>query len=125
MAAIGSLVFCTDCGNLLEPNPTRQSFIKCDVCGTQNRDTSKKKIVTLSKSSAFPSTLRTRLRSDVQEISESDRQAQDEGTSIQMACDKCGHPEMRYTSAQLRSADEGSTIFYNCPNCGYRFNTNN
>jgi DNA-directed RNA polymerase subunit M/transcription elongation factor TFIIS len=37
MAAIGSLVFCTDCGNLLEPNTGRKTYIACDVCGTQNK----------------------------------------------------------------------------------------
>jgi hypothetical protein len=37
MAAIGSLVFCTDCGNLLEPNTGRTAYIQCDLCGTQNK----------------------------------------------------------------------------------------
>jgi DNA-directed RNA polymerase I subunit RPA12 len=37
MAAIGSLVFCTDCGNLLEPNTGRKAYIQCDLCGTQNK----------------------------------------------------------------------------------------
>ena len=37
MAAIGSLVFCTDCGNLLEANTGRKAYIHCDVCGTQNK----------------------------------------------------------------------------------------
>lgn len=36
MAAIGSLVFCTDCGNLLEPNTVHSKYINCDVCGTRN-----------------------------------------------------------------------------------------
>ena len=37
MAAIGSLVFCTDCGNLLESNTGRKAYIQCDVCGTENK----------------------------------------------------------------------------------------
>lgn len=37
MAAIGSLVFCVDCGNLLEPNTSRKAYIACDLCGTQNK----------------------------------------------------------------------------------------
>ena len=36
MAAIGSLVFCTDCGNLLDANTGRKAYIQCDLCGTQN-----------------------------------------------------------------------------------------
>ncbi len=39
MAAIGSLVFCTDCGNLLEPNTGRKAYIQCDLCGMQNKGT--------------------------------------------------------------------------------------
>jgi DNA-directed RNA polymerase subunit M/transcription elongation factor TFIIS len=37
MAAIGSLVFCTDCGNLLENNTSRKTYLNCEVCGAQNK----------------------------------------------------------------------------------------
>lgn len=38
MAAIGSLVFCTDCGNLLDGSSgDEKAILKCDVCGTENR----------------------------------------------------------------------------------------
>lgn len=37
MAAIGSLVFCTDCGTLLDANTGRKEHIECDVCGTLNK----------------------------------------------------------------------------------------
>ena len=38
MAAIGSLVFCTDCGNLLDGSSgDENAFLKCDVCGNENR----------------------------------------------------------------------------------------
>jgi len=41
MAAIGNLVFCTDCGNLLdEPSSEAQSVLYCDVCGTANKGVS-------------------------------------------------------------------------------------
>jgi DNA-directed RNA polymerase subunit M/transcription elongation factor TFIIS len=39
MAAIGSLVFCTDCGNLLETNTSRKTYLTCEVCGAQNKGT--------------------------------------------------------------------------------------
>ncbi|KAK5121426.1 hypothetical protein LTR85_005258 [Meristemomyces frigidus] len=122
MAAIGSLVFCTDCGNLLDSNVGRQAYIECVVCGTQNKDTSSKVVVTSSKPSAFPSTLRTKLRSDVHEMSESDMQTD---ATIKQTCEKCGCDEMRYYTQQLRSADEGTTIFYTCPQCGHKWNENN
>ncbi|KAI5362731.1 Putative Zinc finger, TFIIS-type, DNA-directed RNA polymerase, M/15kDa subunit [Septoria linicola] len=122
MTAIGALVFCTDCGNLLDANTGKKAYIDCDVCGTSNKDTSSKVVVTHSKPSAFPSTLRTRLRSDVQEVSEAELSKE---ATIEQACEKCGHPEVRYYTQQLRSADEGSTVFFTCPNCGHKWNMNN
>ena len=143
MAAICSLVFCTDCGNLLDQNTARKAYITCDLCGTQNKgcswwaqcmkvpgprvltvssDTSSKVVVTTSKPSAFPSTLRTRLESNQQEVSETDLQTD---ATINQTCEKCGCLEVRYYTRQIRSADEGSTIFYTCPECGHKWNTNN
>ena len=38
MAAIGSLVFCADCGNLLDGSSgDKKVILTCDVCGTENR----------------------------------------------------------------------------------------
>ncbi|EME40835.1 hypothetical protein DOTSEDRAFT_137176 [Dothistroma septosporum NZE10] len=122
MAAIGSLVFCTDCGNLLESNTGRKAYISCDVCGAQNKDTSSKVVTSHSKPSAFPSALRTRLRSDVQEISEADRQTE---VIIKHTCENCGNDEVKFYTMQLRSADEGSTVFYTCLKCNHKWNTNN
>ncbi|KAI6793564.1 hypothetical protein KC364_g12476 [Hortaea werneckii] len=122
MAAIGSLVFCTACGSLLEPNTGHKRTIMCDVCSTENEDSYSKVVVTSSKPSAFPSTLRTKLTTDVQELSEADRKTD---AVIKQACENCGHDEVRYYTQQLRSADEGSTVFYTCPNCGHKWNTNN
>lgn len=138
-------MFCTDCGNLLETNTSRKTYLTCEVCGAQNKgrqyfngdlvavrhahnisdtqtDTSAKKIVTHSKPSAFPSTLRTRLRSDVQEVDEGAIQTD---AIIDRACEKCGHPQTRYYTQQLRSADEGTTVFYTCPKCSHKWNENN
>lgn len=85
-------------------------------------DTSSQVVVTSSKPSAFPSTLRTKLRSDVQEVDGADVQME---ATIKQPCEKCGCEEVRYYTQQLRSADEGSTVFYTCPECGHRWNTNN
>lgn len=97
----------TACGSLLEANTAHKRIIVCDVCSTENEDTSSKVVVTSSKPSAFPSTLRTKLTSDVQEISESDVQTD---AVIRETCEKCGHDEVRFYTQQLRSADEGSTV---------------
>jgi DNA-directed RNA polymerase I subunit RPA12 len=138
MAAIGSLVFCTDCGNLLPSTKgSDRNVLSCECCGAENKgmsilivsprgrhtahtdfyfflDTGSKTIVTQSNPSDFPSFLRQKLQSKVQNI---DRQnIQTEGT-VQETCEKCGREEVKYSNVQLRSADEGSTVIYSCA-CG-------
>ena len=121
MAAIGSLVFCTACGNLLDSNTSlEKKIIVCDVCYTENEDTADKVITTVSKPTAFPSELRTKL-SSVRQLNEEDLV---QGTLVDQPCDRCGRKQVRYTEKQLRSADEGSTIFYKCE-CGNSWSTNN
>lgn len=40
MAAIGSLVFCTACGDLLDASSgDERAILKCNVCGTENKGT--------------------------------------------------------------------------------------
>ncbi|KAL2039925.1 hypothetical protein N7G274_007328 [Stereocaulon virgatum] len=122
MAAIGSLVFCTDCGNLLEGSSgNEKAIVKCDVCGIENKDTSASTITTRSKPSAFPSALRSK-RSAVQTLTEDDVQ---KDAVIQQTCSECGSKEMRYYTQQLRGADEGTTVFYSCVVCPHKFSTNN
>lgn len=121
MSAIGSLVFCVDCGNLLDSsNGDANAILACNVCGARCKDTSTKTIVTKSKATAFPSTLRDK-RSDVQTVSEEDMQTD---ATIKQNCENCGRDEVRYYTQQLRGADEGSTVFYTCQ-CGHKWNTNN
>ena len=79
-------------------------------------DTSSKTVVTVSKPTAFPSSLRAK-RSEVQTISEADVQT---SSIINHPCEKCGREEVRYYTQQLRSADEGSTVFYEC-DCGHKY----
>jgi DNA-directed RNA polymerase I subunit RPA12 len=123
MVAIGSLLFCDACGNLL-PRSTgatdAETLISCDDCGTQTPDTSAKVVTSTSKPSAFPSALRDK-HSSVQAINMEDLETE---AIISKNCPDCGRTEMFYHTKQLRSADEGSTVFYRCE-CGYRENTNN
>ncbi|OAL03839.1 DNA-directed RNA polymeras-like protein I subunit [Phaeosphaeriaceae sp. SRC1lsM3a] len=121
MSAIGSLIFCTDCGNLLDGSAGKKNVIlTCAICGATCKDTSSKTVVTQSKPTAFPSALRAK-RSEVQTINDDDVQT---SVVIQHPCEKCGRPEVRYYTQQLRSADEGTTVFYECE-CGHKWNTNN
>jgi DNA-directed RNA polymerase I subunit RPA12 len=117
MASIGSLVFCTSCGNLLpETEGLQNALLKCHVCHTLCQDTSSQTIITHSKPSAYPSTLRSK-HSDVQQTTAADRVTL---ATIQQTCEKCGREEVRWHEQQLRSADEGSTIFYVCE-CGNKY----
>jgi DNA-directed RNA polymerase subunit M/transcription elongation factor TFIIS len=75
-------------------------------------------LTTTSKSSNFPSTLRTKLTSTTQNLTSKDLE---NTRRIAKECPKCHAQEMTWSEAQLRSADEGSTIFYRCPDCGHRW----
>lgn len=40
MSAVGSLVFCTDCGNLLDASTgNKNNVLTCDCCGAENQGT--------------------------------------------------------------------------------------
>ncbi|ODV80165.1 DNA-directed RNA polymerase I subunit A12 [Suhomyces tanzawaensis NRRL Y-17324] len=123
MSVVGSLIFCTYCGNLLNTTSSK-STIQCGLC-TASYPKSKfsdLKVVTTSSDDAFPS----KLRSDRSVVKTSLKKDElDEGATIKEKCPKCGNEEMQYHTLQLRSADEGATVFYTCTSCGYRFRTNN
>lgn len=123
MSAVGSLIFCTSCGNLLDASGS-QKALDCKVCSASYpADTfANLKVVTQSAEDAFPSKLRMD-RSVVKTSLKKDEL--DEGATIKEKCPKCGNEEMLYHTLQLRSADEGATVFYTCTGCGYRFRTNN
>ncbi|EAQ88156.1 conserved hypothetical protein [Chaetomium globosum CBS 148.51] len=117
MAAIGSLIFCTDCGNLLPASMgSEKNILHCDCCGAENRDHPWKTVTTRTKPSDFPSALRQKL-SIVQTVER--HKVQTERIDSNTECPKCGKTGIRYSEVQQRSADEGSTIIYNC-DCGER-----
>ncbi|KAG9504430.1 hypothetical protein J7337_004403 [Fusarium musae] len=118
MAAIGTLVFCIDCGNLLPATKgTQRNVLHCECCGAENRgcaDTGSKVTVTQTKPSDFPSFLRQKLQSSVQAVEKHNLQTD---STAHETCPKCGREEVKYTNVQLRGADEGSTVIYLC-DCG-------
>ncbi|KAI1366795.1 hypothetical protein F5Y08DRAFT_337385 [Xylaria arbuscula] len=121
MATIGSLVFCSDCGNLLPVSKGNvKNILHCDCCGADNKDMAAKTTVTKSKPSDFPSLLRQKL-STVQTI---EKHKINTKAFANVTCDKCGRNEVRFSAVQLRGADEGSTIFYNC-DCGNNWKIDN
>ncbi|KAG7662858.1 RPA12 [[Candida] subhashii] len=123
MSVVGSLIFCTYCGNLLDSHSSTDK-INCQVCQAAYPKSkfANLKVITSSAEDAFPSTLRS-ARSVVKTTLKKDEL--DEGATIKEKCPKCGNEEMSYHTLQLRSADEGATVFYTCTSCGYRFRTNN
>ncbi|KAJ1993285.1 DNA-directed RNA polymerase I core subunit rpa12 [Dimargaris cristalligena] len=117
----GSLIFCSQCGNLLDDPGSSQSLL-CEICGeTKNCDQYEGiEILTQSGPNAFPSALRNKkslVQNDLSKMRE-------EAATIAQTCEKCGAEEMEYHTRQMRSADEGQTIFYNCRRCGYKYSAN-
>ncbi|KAF7447509.1 DNA-directed RNA polymerase protein [Pyrenophora tritici-repentis] len=122
MALVGTLLFCTDCGNLLEyPSPSATKTIICQICDAPNPNKWPTSVQTTSKPDAFPSALGQK-HSEIQTIEEGDIETWAE---ILQACSKCGNPEMLFTTMQLRGADEGTTIFFKCPKCNFRSKMDN
>lgn len=125
MSVVGSLIFCLECGNLLDnPNTVTGSEVQCDQCQATypKSQFSNLKVITSTSDDAFPSALRSK-KSVVKTSLKKDEL--EEGATIKEKCPKCGNEEMHYHTLQLRSADEGATVFYTCTSCGYRFRTNN
>lgn len=123
MSVVGSLIFCTDCGNLLDSISSKPT-LDCKLCQKQypTSNFANLKVVTKSAEDAFPSALKLK-RSVVKTSLKTDEL--EEGATINEKCPKCDNNEMQYHTLQLRSADEGATVFYTCTSCGYRFRTNN
>lgn len=123
MSAVGSLIFCTQCGNLLD-TVSEKPTLDCKLCfkSYPSSNFANLKVVTTSAEDAFPSALKLK-RSAVKTSLKLDEV--DDGATIKEKCPKCNNEEMQYHTLQLRSADEGATVFYTCTNCGYRFRTNN
>ncbi|KAH8726289.1 hypothetical protein GQ44DRAFT_651309 [Phaeosphaeriaceae sp. PMI808] len=116
MSLVGSLLFCTACGNLLEREPSKTKFIACELCGESNKNSWPVSMQTASKPNAFPSSLQ-RKRSEVQTVDDDDVET---WARTPQACPSCNNPFMLFTTLQLRGADEGTTVFYRCPECRHR-----
>ncbi|KAG2226064.1 hypothetical protein INT45_011681, partial [Circinella minor] len=134
---IGSLLFCPECGNLLDMPGADDDILLCNQCSHAFQTTGmchfapsthihlhqqsyeQTKVVTTSSAHAFQSPLKAK-RHLVQQ-SKGAKQAE---ATIKEKCPNCGNDEMAYHTMQLRSADEGQTVFYNCKKCGYKYSVN-
>lgn len=124
MSVVGSLIFCNDCGNLIDKAEGDENTLQCKLCyrSYPMSHYANLKVVTQTPEDAFMSTLKMKRSVVKTSIKEGDL---DEGQVIKEKCPKCGNEDMQYQVLQLRSADEGATVFYTCTGCGYRFRTNN
>jgi len=106
---IGSLLFCPDCGTLLDLPFGDEADVRCDQCGHVEPASSyeNSKITTHSHPDAFPSSLR-QLRKTKTKVHE----GSDTLLKVTETCPECGHMEAYSKEIQMRSADEGSTILY-------------
>jgi len=117
----GSLIFCSQCGNLLDL-PGDDDEIICDGCGKIEDAVAYENqvITTYSNPNAFPSSLRQKKTSLVQQ-----RDVEKKKVFVDETCEKCGAKQMSVKTLQLRSADEGATVFYSCEKCGFATRLNN
>ncbi|KAI8917162.1 hypothetical protein PhCBS80983_g00067 [Powellomyces hirtus] len=121
-----SLVFCPDCGSLLDPPSGAEDNVACGICGgvVVSEAFESVLVVTKSKPGAFPD--RPLPREVMEDDSTQSRTSQHlrDGATIKEKCPKCDAPEMVFHTAQLRSADEGQTVFYSCVKCGHKHSVN-
>lgn len=122
-----SLVFCTLCGALLDP-PTRveDRSVPCGICHNEipASEFENRVVITHSRLDAFPEKPSQLISKMLDSTDSASGDRSHKGATINEKCAKCGHHELVFHTAQLRSADEGQTVFYNCPKCGYKYSVN-
>ncbi|KAJ3404761.1 DNA-directed RNA polymerase I core subunit rpa12 [Chytriomyces hyalinus] len=114
-----SLIFCPDCGSLLDPPTTSETAVQCHLCSCllPSAAFDSLEVVTQSSVTAFT----TRPMPKKKNTGDEDSMAHlRDGATIKERCPKCDAPEMVFHTAQLRSADEGQTVFYSCVKCGFK-----
>ncbi|KAL5037256.1 DNA-directed RNA polymerase I core subunit rpa12, variant 2 [Batrachochytrium dendrobatidis] len=115
-----SLVFCKECGSLLDPPNDIEDYVVCHCCATvvDAKEFELRPVVTVSKQATFPDKPKPIVDPSDDNNDRTNAHLRD-GATIQEKCPKCDAPEMVFHTAQLRSADEGQTVFYSCVVCGY------
>ncbi|EKM60586.1 uncharacterized protein PHACADRAFT_179818 [Phanerochaete carnosa HHB-10118-sp] len=119
---IGSLLFCPDCGTLLNLPRDDENEVACEQCGHIEPASSYENITVITRShpDAFPSALRQKGKTQTK--------MHDSEAALLLVtekCPSCGHMEAYSKEMQLRSADEGSTILYTCAKCKHGWRVNN
>ncbi|KAF2820089.1 hypothetical protein CC86DRAFT_305594 [Ophiobolus disseminans] len=116
MSLVGTLLFCTTCGNLLDRKASSAKTISCHICGNVNKNGWPILTQTTSKPSAFPTALREK-RGEIQAINGDDIET---WATVLKSCPACDSQILLWRDMQLRGADEGTTVFYRCSKCNNR-----
>ncbi|KZP30337.1 DNA-directed RNA polymerase I kDa polypeptide [Athelia psychrophila] len=119
---IGTLLFCPDCGTLLNLPKDGEPIVTCEQCHYEEPASSYENIETITRShpEAFPSALRQKRKTQTKE-----HDADADLVKVNEQCPECGFPEAYYKERQMRGADEGSTILYTCVDCAHGWRVNN
>mmetsp|Transcript_23474 Transcript_23474/g.36181 ORF Transcript_23474/g.36181 Transcript_23474/m.36181 type:complete len:119 (+) Transcript_23474:277-633(+) len=114
--------FCPDCRTTVSVD--NQGTVRCPCCSfTTNLSDIPRKALTITSVSA-DTVVPTWAKSD----DEQKAREQSSGVSratVEEPCVKCGEPEVKFYTLQLRSVDEGQTVFYECPACNHTWSVNN
>jgi DNA-directed RNA polymerase I subunit RPA12 len=120
--------FCPHCHALLWITDARDAgTVQCDICSFQTT----LEEVEQSLGGVMPTTRHTLTHTrPVPDWAKPRSQQQQQPSQRTLAtiaepCIQCGHAEVGYYTAQLRSVDEGQTVFYECPQCRHHWSTNN
>ena len=108
-----AMIFCEECGNLIDFSEGEGTTVVCSACGN-----------------TLPASEFTKYEAKSSRVNKARQQVQkkkakeQEFAVVEHTCPNCGHPEMRFYTMQLRSADEGQTVFYECLKCSHKMSTN-
>jgi len=111
----GAIVFCPDCGRILDPPGEGQPDSKCQGCHRR---------CDWSLFVGKTTVTRSRPKFNVAALLEEEDTTEDGRALVEEQCPKCNHNEAKYSTLQMRSADEGQTIFYECTKCGHVWKVN-
>uniref|UniRef100_A0A7S3G5Y4 DNA-directed RNA polymerase subunit n=1 Tax=Palpitomonas bilix TaxID=652834 RepID=A0A7S3G5Y4_9EUKA len=107
--------FCPTCGALVDLT-LKKAEVTCNICldafDVQAIATSRENVTESKEAGAWLKKLENR-----------DGEG-DAAATVEEICPACGHNELSFKTAQLRSADEGQTIFYTCVKCKHQFSVN-
>lgn len=104
-------LFCDKCGTLIYISAKGE--IRCQLCNSD---------YDCSLLGHFERTIT--LQEKVEEKQPEMTREMGNRSKINERCPECGHEELYFSTAQLRSADEGQTVFYECPECHHKWQQN-